>query len=290
MTKKNRTSKLIPFILLATGSILLLLAQSSYWVNHSIFNQENFSKSTTNALLSDTSRKAIATAIVDTTLEDYPRVKRVIGERVISLTSGLLGSDLSTEVVSRLSNRTYAYMTSSDRKDIAIDLTAVKTVLGKLSTLAQTSGRTEEISVEKVPDEIVLLRKTDLPNFSRLVSIMLWLGPLLWLATLGVFGTYIYLGRSQYAKKVYTAGFVIIGVSLLGLLAGPFIPPPLSAAVPNIELRPVVQNLATEFLAPFNAQMWYLIFVTIIILAVFSQRFALLSFVRSAEKKLTKRN
>lgn len=289
-SSKRKLSKFGTGVLLFFAALTLFLAQSSYWVNHTVFNQENFTRITTTALLSESSRDAVATSVVNASLSDKPVIKRIIGERAESLISGLLGTDLSSQAVTALTNKVYAYTTSSGREDIAIDLTGIKTPITTIVGLAESRGVDVPQTQIQLPDQIVLLQKDAFPDLSGEVKAMLWLGPLFWLSTIILFGLYIYLGRKNYAKRVYTAGLAIIVVAVLGILANPFVPPPIAAAVPNIDLRPVAENLAAGFLAPFQAQMYYMLGTTLVVLAVFNQRFNILAVFRSVGTRVNKQS
>jgi hypothetical protein len=257
-------------------------------VNHTVFDKQTFTDITTTQLLSESSRDAVATAVVNKSLENRPVLKRVAGERAESLVSGLLGSDLSSQAVKAVTSKTYAYATSSDRQDIAIDLTAIKTPLNTIIDLAESRGLDVPQTQNKLPDQIVLLKSDAFPDLSGAVKTMLWLGPLFWLGTIVLFGLYIYIGRAVYARRVYLAGLAVIIVSLFGLLSSPFIPPPIAAAIPNIDLRPVAQNLAAGFLAPFAAQMYTMLGITLVVLLAFNQRFNIVALINTAAAKLGK--
>ena len=275
--------------MLVLAAVMLFLAQSAYWVNHTVFDKDNFSSITTTALLSQSSRDAIATSVVNKSLENRPVIKRVIGERATSLTSGLLGSDFANQAVTALTNKTYAYTTASNRQDIKIDLTAIKTPLTGIISLAQSRGVDVPQTQYQIPDEVVLIQKDAFPDLSGAVKLMLWLGPLFWLSTVILFGLYIYIGRAAYARRVYMAGAAIVTVALLGLLTSPFVPSPVAAVVPNIDLRPVAENLVTGFLAPFKTQMYYMLGTTLVILFAFNQRFNILALVRSLGTRVSKK-
>lgn len=287
---EHTLSKVGSIALVFFGALTLFLAQSSYWVNHTVFNQANFTRITTTALLSESSRDAIAASVVNKSLEDKPIVKRIVGERAESLISGLLGSDLSTQAVTAITTKTYAYTTSSDRQDIAVDLTGIKTPITTIIGLAESRGVDVPQSQIQLPDQIVLLQSDAFPDLSGAVKTMLWLGPLFWLSTIILFGLYIYLGRKDYARRVYTAGLAIIVVAVLGLLANPFVPPPIAAAVPNIDMRPVAENLAAGFLAPFQTQMYYMLGSTLVVLLAFNQRFNVLAIFKSVGTKVNKQS
>lgn len=286
--KSTTSRKILPTVMLVISAILLFLAQSAYWVNHSVFDQQNFSKITTGAIQEQSSRDAIATAVVDKALSDRPVLQRTVGDRAVSLISGLLGSDLSSQAISALTSKTYAYATSSDRQDIRIDLTSIKSQVGDVISLAQSKGVNVSQPDYKLPDQITLLKKSSFPDFSGLIKLMLWIGPLLWIGAIVLFALYIYLGRAEYARRVYMVGLAIVIVSLVGLFAKPFVPPPVAAAIPNIDLRPIAQNLASGFLSAFAAQMWWMLGITVAALVAFNQRFNLLSLVESLKTKTNK--
>jgi hypothetical protein len=287
---KRRLAKFGSAALLVAAALMLFLAQSAYWVNHTVFDQANFSRITTTALLEQSSRDAIATSVVNKSLADRPLIKRVVGEKAISLTSGLLGSDFSSQAITTLTNKTYAYTTAKNRQDIKIDLTAIKTPLTGIISLAQSKGVAIPSTQYQIPDEIVLLQSNAFPDLSGAVKLMLWLGPFFWLSTIILFGLYIYLGKAAYARRVYVAGAAIITVAIVGLLASPFIPPPIAAAVPDIDLRPVAENLTSGFLAPFQAQMYYMLGGAIAILIVFNQRFNMYAIFKSLGTKVGQRS
>jgi len=284
MTKNLRTYSSWAAIVLA--AITLFLAQSSYWINHTVFNQQNFTKITTQSLLADESRDAISASVVDKALADRPILKKTISTRTESFVSGLLGSDLSNQLFSALTKKIYSYTTSSDRQDIAIDLSAVKTPLSSIITFAENQGRDVKVDPDRIPDNVVLVESDRFPDLSGTVKTMLWLGPLLWLSTIALFAAYIYLGRNNYAQRVYIAGFTIAGVALLGLFIVPFVPAPIAAAIPDINIRIVAENLAVNFLAPFRTQMLYMLVSSLGALLIFNQRFNLLRLLRSTEHTL----
>lgn len=270
--RKSTLPRVGTVLLVCLASVSLLLAQSSYWINHTIFDQEKFTQTTTTALLSEPSRDAIAVAIIEEILVDRPIAQRVLGESASSLISGLLGSDLSSQAVTALSNKAYAYVTASNRKDVAVDLTQIKEPLTAVIEVAQNKGVDVEADPAEIPDQVVLLSKDAFPDLSGLVVTMLWVSPLLWLAAISGFGLYIFLGRSQYEKRVYIVLAITTAMSVLGLALGPFIPPPIAAAVPNISLRPVAESLARGFITPFNQQMYVMFGTSLLTLGVFRFR------------------
>ncbi len=289
MEKRKQTlSSVGSVLLLVLAAVSLFLAESSYWINHTIFNQATFSRTVTEQLLEANSRQAIATAIVDKTLEDRPLLKRAFGERATALVAGLLDTNASRQALNTVNTKAYAYITSPDREDITIDMTSVKTFTGGLLALAQSQGGGEKIEAidNQIPEEIVLVTSDDAPDVSGLVQTMLWLGPLFWLASAASFAGYLYMHRKRYARATYVVLAVIAGVALIGLFVPPFVPAPIAAAAANITLRPVISGLVESFLAPFIAQMLVLLVISAVAAIIFSQRFAILRMVQSLSARM----
>ncbi|MCA9343142.1 hypothetical protein KC950_03985 [Candidatus Saccharibacteria bacterium] len=283
---KSVLGKVVSITVLVFAVIFLFLAQSAYWINHTVFNQDSFTNITTTALQQESSRDAISQVIVNNALQDRPVLQRVVGERAQSLISGLLASDLSAQAINALTSKTYQYATSSDRQDISINLASIKDPLSNVLAISQNEQTTERIS--NLPDEITLLKRDEFPNLSGFVVAMLWLAPLLWLVTLLLFTVYVLLDRKEYAKKVYFAGVAIIGVGIFGYLTSPYVPSPIAASIPTIEIRPLAQNLLTGYLNPFRSQMVFMISFTGLTLIVFNQRFNIAKLFKSFDKKQTK--
>ncbi|MES2630528.1 MAG: hypothetical protein V4611_01075 [Patescibacteria group bacterium] len=272
MKNTSWIKKTISVLLVLVASIALFFAQSSYWVNHTVFNQQNFTSIATSAVTAPTSLDAISSQVVDRALQDRPVAQRVLGDRAEKLVASLLGSDFSTQAINKVVGATYKYITTPDRQDIKIELAPITGPISTVLNLAQQGDSNVAQSVESIPDEIVLVESDSFVDLSGVVSMMLWVGPLFWLIALAGFAIYIYIHRDKYAKAVYIVGTSIIIVAILGILARPVLPAPISSMIPVSNLRPVVANVSDAFLAPFQAQMITMLIVTAIALLIFSQR------------------
>ena len=267
--------KTISVLLLLIASISLFFAQSSYWVNHTIFNKQNFTSLVSEAVLQPESRDAIASQVVDSALQNRPVAKKIIGDRAEKLISSLLGSDFATQAVNRVVGATYTYLTTSDRQDIKLELAGITTPISTILNLVQQGDSNVAQVVDSIPDEIVLVQSDAFPNLSNSVSLMLWLGPLFWLLSIAGFTVYIYLHREKYAKSVYIVGIWIAVVAIIGILARPALPPPVASLISASNLRPVIEDVADAFLAPFQMQMIIMLGITAVALLIFSLRFTI---------------
>lgn len=205
-------------------------------------------------------------------LRDRPTLNYLIGSRVTSLTSGILGSDFGQRVLSEVVGQTHAYLIKSDRQDIVIHTSSVKQVVSQLVTVANTAGRDVDFLADTIPDTIVLLEKDALPDLSGTYKTLLVVAPLLWVAAIGFAVWFVALGKSAYAKRLYAVLVAALVVAVVGLLTGPFVPPALAAFVANITIQPLAESLTAAFLAPFIVQMWWLVGITVMVGVLVSQR------------------
>jgi hypothetical protein len=104
---------------------------------------------------------------------------------------------------------------------------------------------------------------------------MLFASGLLWLMTVVSFGVYIYLYRAKWIRSVYIVGWSIIGVCLIALLSGPFIPPAIASLVNMIEIRGVVEDLAVAFIEPFKIQLLSTMVIVASVMLILSLRGAI---------------
>lgn len=260
-------------IILTVAGILLLFAQSAYWLNHTIFNKQTFTSIVTPIITSESSRQAIASTVVDKAFEDKPVVNRLIGNNVTALVAGLLGTDLAQQMITSVVDKSYSYLTTEKPQPITIDLIAIKTPLEKITEILENRGTDVAVNPSNIPDSITLFDPSDLPNVYGYSILLLWLGPVFWLSAFFLAALYLHLGRQRYPRRIYTLGGVILFVSFLGLLVGPLLPPPIVAQVQIADLRVVVEQLIAGLLYPFTQQMIITIIVTSFVLIVFSLRF-----------------
>lgn len=264
-TKTTATSKIlrprtyILFSLLA--AVLLVIANSAVWFNNYIFDGNNFTQLTTQAIEKESSRDAIASEITNKLLENRPALKGVVDEPVTKLTSGLLDSNIAQGALNKTVSQFQIIITSKNPQDVSFDLTSIKQPLSQiLATAGTITGRDvsqAETRVENVPDTITIVDANNLPNIYRLGVVLLWVAPLATLAAVIILVYLIY--RARYSKRtsaivLATEGGILILAGFFALALGPIFKPTILANVPNENMRVVVENIYQTFIAKFNAQ------------------------------------
>ncbi len=264
--------KVVNGALIGVGALTFFFAQSALWISNTIFTQATFVGIVEDVLKTEESRQAISRTIVHSAFQNNPVAEQVVGKQVTSLLSGFLGSDLAGQVFNRVANRSYAYLTASNREDIAINLTQVKDPLTKLVNLVESSGREVKFDPSNIPDSITLVETESVPSFASYIQTMLFANGLLWFATIASFATYVYLNRQRLARSFYIIGGSIIAICLLALFTGPFIPPAIASLISLVEIRSVVEALSVALLAPFQAQLTTTIIIASLLLLAVSLR------------------
>jgi hypothetical protein len=256
------------WLLLTVAAIAFFLAQSMTWLNTTVFNKDTFTDISSQVILTQKNRDVIAATIVDKSLENRPIADRLIGDRATVFVSSLLGSDLSERALNSVLDRTYAYLTSPTRQDIAIDLTTVKTVLSGLIAFAEANGREVAVNADSIPNEIVFVKEDTLPEVAPYIRASAILAPLFWIITIAATVAYIFIAKANRIRRTYEAGFTLIGVCLLALVMGPFIPPVAASFIEAINLRSLAADLTSAFLQPFAWQLQMSIVVLAVVLII----------------------
>jgi hypothetical protein len=249
------------------AAILLLVANSALWVNNQIFNSANFAGTVTSSLTSESSRQAIAQGVTDQIFTDRPIAKRVAGDFSTKIISGLLATDQFSSILNASAEKLQIYTTSGNQEDIVIDLSGVKNIVTRLVTVADSFGQEIDIEAENVPDQIVLINESDVPNFYTAGLVFIWIAPIAFIASLIMFAyPYIKKNKLNYKKILVIQSSLLAVLTSLSLLTGPMFKPPLLAQIDKPNGRVVVGNLYEAFIATFNSQLYTIILIAVAVL------------------------
>ncbi len=273
MKKPNqRTKRSIGVILLVLGLLSFFMAQSATWVNRTIFDQKTFMSTIQSVLKTEESRQAMATTIVGASFKEYPLAEQVVGDQVTGMVVGLLDSKVAAKVTSTVTNQAYAYLTSPNQEDVVLKVTPIKNTLVSIVTIAETNGRDIAYSPESIPDAIILIPAQAIPDISQYIRSSVIGAGLLWMLTAGLLVGYVLLFRREWVRRTYAVGWSVIGVSLLGMLAGPLLPATIARFVSTISVRGLVEDVSRAFVGHFVWQLFITIIITLFVLLVVYKR------------------
>jgi len=228
-SKKIRTSKEKALRWFSAGAsglivILLLILHSAYWMNQNFLNNQNFSQKVSSVLAQDSSREAIGQEVSDQVFKDKPVLGKVAGDKLSSIVTSILGTDIANKVVTRVSSDTVLYLTSAKQKPIEISLSEIKPVIVTLSTVLNSLYTTSNISIDSstIPDKIVLLEPGTIPSLYRYSVILSWMVPFAAILVLGLFALIVKLRKLSIRQGIKRAGVILLSSSIIGMIIGPF--------------------------------------------------------------------
>ena len=250
--------------------ILLLILHSAYWMNQNFLNNQNFSQKVSSVLAQDSSREAIGQEVSDQVFKDKPVLGKVAGDKLSSIVTSILGTDIANKVVTRVSSDTVLYLTSAKQKPIEISLSEIKPVIVTLSTVLNSVDKTSNVSIDSstIPDKIVLLEPGTIPSLYRYSVILSWMVPFSAIIVLGLFALIVRLRKLSIRQGIKRAGILLLSSSVIGMIVGPIFKPPAVSMLQSASLRTLTSNLYDAFWGPFFTQMTYMFILGFILIAV----------------------
>ncbi len=250
--------------------ILLLILHSAYWMNQNFLNNQNFSQKVSSVLAQDSSREAIGQEVSDQVFKDKPVLGRVAGDKLSSIVTSILGTDIANKVVTRVSSDTVLYLTSAKQKPIEISLSEIKPIIVTLSTVLNSVDKTSNVSIDSstIPDKVVLLEPGTIPSLYRYSVILSWMVPFSAIIVLGLFALIVRLRKLSIRQGIKRAGILLLSSSVIGMIVGPIFKPPAVSMLQSASLRTLTSNLYDAFWGPFFTQMTYMFILGFILIAV----------------------
>lgn len=256
-------------ILVITSVSLLLIAQTSLWLSNNVFNNQKFTQITTEAITSESSRQSISNLLVDRMLEDRPMLNSVLGNRISSLISGLLGTDLAERSIEKIVQNAQLILTTPKKPPIVIDVRPYKQAAINISNALMRDDE-PKIDINRIPDEIVLLDTSKLPNYYQYGILLLWLGPIAALLALALLGAWIYRAKIAVVRLMRTriALAAVLASGLIAMLIGPLFKPAFLSVAESAQAMTLLGNIYDGFIAPFYVQSQTISVIAFLLLVV----------------------
>lgn len=236
------------------GIFLLVVANSAWFISRNFFNEQKFSQIVTTAVLSESSRQAFATEIVDQVLAKRPVLKEIVDDSAVSLISGLLGTSRANQAVQKTVAKLNTVITSKDPQSVTFDLTRIKSISSKLIGLATAAGREVSLDPNDLPDQIVIIDASKIPPLYNYGLAFLWLAPICFVAGLACLAWPHFKAKAVRPATILIQALAVVGGTLVALLTGPLLRPPVLAASSDQNLRAVIGNVYDAFITGFNQQ------------------------------------
>lgn len=252
------------------AGVLLLVVNSAIWVNRQIFNERNFTETTVTSLTSQSSRDAIAGKITDEALQNYPRIQNLADDRLNKLISGLLDGERVHTVLTKSVSKLHIYLTSQNQEDVVVNLSGVKDTINRL---AEITGRDETggpllQKVENTPDQIVLVKAANVPDFYKYGVAVSFIAPVALLIAIILIAVPYVKDKANYLSIMLIQGITLVIVGLVAMLTGPLFRPVALSSISDSNGRVIVENLYNSFIASFNKQNLMLVIIGLVICVI----------------------
>ncbi len=254
-SNKSLWQRIRTVVLLTIVGVLITIAQTAWWINHTIYDTETFSDITTTALTAESSRVAIANEIVSQSFANKPVLQATLGKSATKLIASLLETDQATNAIEKVTTKVQIILTSEKREAVTFNLVPLKKGLVVISAIAERADKPIEVDASEIPDTITLIKGNETPKLYKINQTLLFLAPISIFASIGLLGYLLYSGRKRIYKVLLQIGIMLIAIAAIGFSTGPLIRPPVLSLVNNANARIILGNLYDGFIAPFNAQM-----------------------------------
>lgn len=210
-------------LLLVLGTLLITFSAVGFWVQWALISEDGFVEITGDVLTAPKTREAIALAVVDNLLAQYPILRALVGDPIVAIVSALLGSTLFATVITFVATRIWEVLFANGGR-VVLNLQPLQDFLyGIISAIAPNLAA--DINAADLPAELVLLDPEQLPDMNAVSNKVAWVT---WLALLaGLALTGIAIGRVwrqtalRYALLAWTGIFIAVTALIVAILSIP---------------------------------------------------------------------
>lgn len=212
MKKKNVSHKgqksLMSLAEIILSVLFIWIFIFSIWYSNNITNRQNFVNKTTQILQTENVRNAISNEIIDIVKSKKPLVGTISAPVLSNIITGVLDTDLFTAIYKRMAGELHLQLTTKNPRPLLIDVAQTKEFIAPL-----ISGKDATL-LEEFPDQIIIIKKNQIPSLYLFGTYLGILGPALFIVSL-VMLAFIWL---KSANKISFFFKLFITVSAFGLL------------------------------------------------------------------------
>lgn len=262
MFKSEKTNRYVIIGTAIVATLLLLGANFSFFYSHYIYNSDRFAVIATRAFQSEEVRTMIASELLNEVLEGKPILRQLAGGAIESGISGMLESPLVGSVFQESIGVIHRVLVSKVVEDVVISLVSLKEFITPLLTaVSEQLGEESRLSAVDIPDEVVILKGSRLPQFVRFNSFVLWAGPVAGILAVATYALLYFLFVKLRGLTLTSIGLSItIGSVILIILTWMF-NPAVTSSYSDANVRILVGSVYHEFSIVFIVQTFFLFIV-----------------------------
>ena len=157
---------------LIVSVVLIWTFLFSVWYSNNILNQEKFVATTNQVLQSEATRNAISNEIISVVKQRRPIVGTISEPLLTNILAGVLNSDFYSNVTTKIAQQLQLQLTSANPRELGLDLRPTKNLLSPLLERADSD------LLNRIPDNILILRKNQIPSLYQFGTSLTIFGPI----------------------------------------------------------------------------------------------------------------
>lgn len=230
----------------------------SVWYSNNILNQEKFVSTTTQILQSETTRNALSNEVIAVIKTKNPIIGTISEPLLVNLLSSVMDSELYTNVTTRMAKQLQLQLTSANPKELQVDLSPAKAVLNPLFKRADSD------LLNRIPDNIVVIRKNQIPSLYTFGTYLTILGPILLIAGLVILGL-IWKKISDKRNYIVVLSLTFAASGLLVYFLVPAVGNYIVAQTDSTNIASIINEIYIAFTSPISQFSSYVLFGGIVV-------------------------
>lgn len=218
----------------------------SVWYSNNILNQERFVATTNTVLQSENTRNAISNEVISVIKQRRPIVGVISEPLLTNLLSGVLSSDFYSNVTTRVAQQIQLQLTSANPREIGLDLRSTKNLL------APIFERTDSELLERIPDNIVVLGRNQIPSLYQFGTLLTLFGPVALIIALILLAA-VWVKVSDKRSYITILGLSFAASGLLIYFLIPAIGNYAVAQANSVNIANIINEVYVAFTAPISS-------------------------------------
>jgi hypothetical protein len=243
---KNMELNLSKILGLFASVVLIWVFLFSIWYSNNILNQEKFVATTNRVLQSEQARDAISNEVISVIKQRRPIIGTISEPLLTNLISGVLNSDFYSNVTTRLAQELQLQLTSANPRELGLDLRPTKNLLNPILE------RTDSELLERIPDNIVVLRRNQIPSLYQFGTILTVFGPVALIIAL-ILLALIWVKVTDKRNYITLVSLCFAGTGLLIYFLIPAIGNYAVAQANSVNIATIINEVYVAFTAPITA-------------------------------------
>ena len=235
-------------------TIFLFVAGISFWYHGDILNGTQFTRSFTEGLLSEDSKEAIASKIIDSSLSNRPVIKASVGTTGKSAVYTLLSSNAFQSEFDTLVGNIHKRMVTPSDPSIGINIIPLKEYVLPLIRLVRPD-LINNLNISELPDRVVLIPDKYIPKLYQFTPIIFWTGIISGLLALIATGFFFHrIQKGWYALLVLGLTLTIASLSVIAFTL--VAPDALVRTIKDENVQIILQSVITVFIKSYRLQLY----------------------------------